>query len=135
VSDTLLMIANATTKVDNIKTKVDEAVKRMDTTRKLDLSEAIEATKQLKENGDEAQKLRQRIERVRAKITDEERTRNLEKYRGPLNEKFGDLLKKKEELRTTLVEAEKLGGNAKQAVKELREKIVEAEAPFEALSR
>jgi hypothetical protein len=129
------MIENATTKVDNIKTKVDEAVKRMETSRKLDFTEAIEACKQLKENGDEAQKLRQRIERVRAKITEEERVRNLGKFKDSLNMKFGDLLKKKEELRTALADAEKLGGNSKQAVKELREKIVEAESPFEALSR
>ena len=135
VSDTIQMIENATNKIDNIKIKVDEAVKRMETTRKLDFSDADEACKQLKEAGDDAQKLRQRIERVRAKISDDERARNLEKFRGPLNSQYGNLLKKKEELRTALSDAEKLGGNAKQAVKELRDKIIQAESPFEALSR
>jgi len=52
-----------------------------------------------------------------------------------LNAAFAELLKQKEELRAALAKAESLGPNAKSEVKLLREKIVEAESPFEALSR
>jgi predicted nucleic acid-binding Zn-ribbon protein len=135
VSDTIQMIGLAANEVANIKTHVEGAVKRHEDGKKFDLADAIEATTKLKEAGDQAQKIGRSIAKVRAQITDEERKINVQKHKGKLNAAFAELLKQKEELRAALAKAESLGPNAKSEVKLLREKIVEAESPFEALSR
>jgi predicted nucleic acid-binding Zn-ribbon protein len=135
VSDTIQMIGLAANEVANIKTRVEEAVKRHEDGKKFDLADAIEATTKLKQAGDQAQEIGRRIAKVRAQITDEERKSNVQKHKTRLNAAFGELLKQKDELRAVLVKAESLGQNAKSEVKVLRDKIVEAESPFEALSR
>lgn len=135
VSETIDMIERATNKVANIKTQVEEAVKRAEDGKKLDLADAIKATTQLKEAGDDAQKIGRRIANVRAQITEEERKSNALKHKPRLAAACTELLKQKEELWAALAKAESLGPNAKSDVKILREKIVEAESPFEALSR
>jgi len=135
VSDTIQMIGLAANEVANIKTRVEEAVKRHEDGKKFDLADAIDATTKLKEAGDQAQKIGRSIAKVRAQITDEERKINVQKHKAKLNAAFAELLKQKEELRAALAKAESLGPNAKSEVKLLREKIVEAESPFEALSR
>src|SRR5260370_30102050 len=135
VSDTIQMIGLAANEVANIKTRVEEAVKRHEDGKKFDLADAIEATTKLKEAGDQAQKIGRSIAKVRAQITDEERKINGQKHKAKLNAAFAELLKQKKELRAALAMAESLGPNAKSEVKLLREKIVEAESPFEALSR
>ena len=135
VSDTIERIGLAATEVGNIKSRVNEAVTKAQAGKKLDLTDAIEATKKLKDTGDEMQKLKRKIEQVRAQITDEEKKNNASKNKARLTAAFSDLLKQKDELRTALAEAEKLSPSAKTAVKDLRDKIVEAESPFEALSR
>ena len=135
VKDTTSMIERAASNVGNIKTRVDEAVKEASGGKKLNLSEAIEATKALKDTGDEAQVIRRKIEKVRASITDEDKKSYAQSEKKNLKSAFEDLSKQKDQLRVALADAEKLPGNAKIEVKALREKIIEAESPFEALSR
>jgi predicted nucleic acid-binding Zn-ribbon protein len=136
VSDTIQMIGLAANEVGNIKSRVDEAIKRAeDGGKKLDLADAVEATTKLKQAGDQAQEIGRRIAKVRGQITDEERKINAQKHRSKLNAAFEELLKQKGELRAALAKAEALDANAKSEVKLLREKIIEAESPFEALSR
>ena len=135
VSDTIHMIGIAGTEVGNIKSRVTEATDKAKAGKKLDLTDAIEATKKLKDTGDEAQKLKRKIEQVKAQITPEDQKLNVQKHKDKLNAAFTELLKQKDELRTALAEAEKISPSAKTAVKDLRDKIVEAESPFEALSR
>jgi predicted nucleic acid-binding Zn-ribbon protein len=135
VSDTIHMIGIAGTEVGNIKSRVTEATEKAKAGKKLDLADAIEATKKLKDTGDEAQKLKRKIEQVRAQISDEDKKGNATKHKAKLTAAFQELLTQKEQLRTALAEAEKISPSAKTAVKDLRDKIVEAESPFEALSR
>ncbi len=135
IKNTIKMIDIAAVDVSNIKGRVDDAVKRADEAKKnsIDLSEAIKATEKLKETGDEAQKLKRRIEQVRSQITDVERKEYAKSQKDQLNAAFTDLLKKRAELRTAIADAEKRFSGTK--VKELRDKIIEAEAPFEALAK
>ena len=135
ISDSIANVRLAANKVADIKTRVEEAIKRHEDGKKFDLADAIDATTKLKEAGDQAQKIGRSIAKVRAQITDEERKINVQKHKAKLNAAFAELLKQKEELRAALAKAESLGPNAKSEVKLLREKIVEAESPFEALSR
>ena len=137
IKQTIALMRAAAGDVGNIKSRVDESIKRANETgKKLDLSEAVEATKKLKEDGDEALKLKRRIEQVHTKVNDDDRQANAESQKGNLNLALSDLLKKRSELRTALDDAEKFqGGRFKTAVQDLRDKIVEAEGPFAQLSR
>ena len=137
VSSTIQLIELGATEIGNINSRVKEAAKLAETEgKKLDLTLAIDATKKLKDTGDEAQKLKRRIEQVRSQITDEDRETFAKKHKEGLNAAFKTLLQKREELRLTLADAEKLQvPGAQVAVKEFRDKLVEAESPFEALSR
>lgn len=136
VSSTIQLIELGATEIGNINSRVKEAAKLAETEgKKLDLTLAIDATKKLKDTGDEAQKLKRKIEQVRAQISDEDKKGNATKHKAKLTAAFQELLTQKEQLRTALAEAEKISPSAKTAVKDLRDKIVEAESPFEALSR
>src|ERR1035441_2948164 len=74
VSSTIQLIELGATEIGNINSRVKEAAKLAETEgKKLDLTLAIDATKKLKDTGDEAQKLKRRIEQVRSQITDEDR--------------------------------------------------------------
>ena len=136
IKNTIKQIEIAAVDIGNIKSRVNDAIKDTEAGQKFDLTKAIEATKKLKETGEVTQKLKAKIEQVRAQVTDAERKANVESQKAKLNAAFSDLLKAKEELKAALVRAENLPvGNAKQAVKEFREKLLEAEGPFEQLSR
>ena len=137
ITDTIKMLDNATTNVGIIKSRVNEAVKESkEKEKKLDLSAAIKATEKLKETGDETQKLKRRIEQVRSQITEEQRKEYVTNQKGRLADAYKRLLAERDGLRAALAEAEKLPrADAKQTVKEFREKLLEAESPFEALSR
>lgn len=134
ISDTIGMIDLAGTEVGNIKSRVNEAVKKVEEgkTAKLDLSDAFKAADKLKSTGDQAQIIKRKIEQVRSSITDDERKTMAAEQRGRLSEAFKGLLKQKEQLRQALEAADKI--NEKE-VDKLREKIREAESPFEALAR
>ena len=132
ISDTILKIEGAASEIDLIRAKVDDAVKRADAGEAFDLKEAIEQTKKLQDTAKATQKLKGEIEAVKAKITDEDRQKNADEFRSKLNDAFTTLLKRRDELRKSLEAAEKHG---KGTVKELRDKITEAEGPFESLAR
>ena len=136
VSATVNLMNQAGSEVNVIKGKVTDAIAKANDGKKLDLSEAVEATKKLKETGEESQKLKRRIEQIRGQVTDADREANVKKHRAKLADAFAGLKKERDELNAALQEAERLTAtNARTDVKNLREKITEAEAPFEALSR
>lgn len=140
VSETIEMLDNATTAIKNITKQVETAVETAEkNNQKLDLSKAMAETKKLKKTGEDAQFLKKRIEEQRAQITDENRKAYAEKKKAALNDAFKALLRQKDDLRKALANAENRDGQFKDQfkaqVKELRERLVEAEGPFEALSR
>jgi hypothetical protein len=132
ISETIQHIKLAGTDVGNIKSRVKEATDRVQEGKKLDLSDAIAATKQLKIDGEKTQDIKRRIELIKANVTDDVRKANAEAFKDELNKVFSSLLKQREELREALAVAERIDA---QKTAELRSKIVEAEGPFEALSR
>src|SRR5450755_364278 len=82
IEDTINMVAEAANDVSNIKSRVNDAIKKADEKgTKLDLTEAGKAADQLKKLGEEAQKIKRRIELDRASITDEDRANYAEKKR------------------------------------------------------
>jgi chromosome segregation ATPase len=135
VAATVNMMNTAATEVGVIKGKVTDAIAKANEGKKFDLTEAVEATKKLKETGDEFQKLKRRIEQVRSQISDEDKKENAKKHRTKLAGAFADLAKERAELNTALQDAERLSPAARNDVSNLRAKITEAESPFEALSR
>jgi hypothetical protein len=137
IDSTIEHINYAAVDVGIIKTKVVEATKRSEGGKKLDLTEAIEATKSLNATGKKTQEIKRKIEHIRANVDPEQKKINAETKRGKLNAAMTDLLKQKADLQAALAEAERLPNvsNAKEAVAEFRIKLTEAESPFEALSR
>ena len=137
IDDTIGMIETAATDVGNIKTRVNEAVKRVQDGKdpKLDLDLAMKAADQLKKIGEESQKIKRRIEQERATITEEERKTYTEKKRERLSAAFGTLQKRHTELNKALADAEQLSASAKTEVEKLREKFRDAQSPFESLAR
>ena len=137
IEDTINMVQQAANDVGNIKSRVNEAIKKVDEKgSKLDLADAGKAADQLKKLGEEAQKIKRRIELDRASITDEDRQTYADNKRGKLASVFGDLIKERNDLNKALDKAEKSNiPNAKKAVNDLREKIRDAESPFESLAR
>ncbi len=132
VADIVTRMKTAATEVSSITAKVKEATDAAKAGKKLDLSEAAKAAEKLKETGTRIVEIKQRIDMVRSQITEKEKEEYAENVKVSLNEAFGTLLKKKEELREALAVAETYD---KQKVEELRKKIIEAESPFEAQAR
>lgn len=137
IKNTINLMTTAAGDVNNIKQRIDEAIKTANESNKnLDLSYAVEATKKLKETGDEALRLKRAIEQRYTKASDEDRAGYVASQKGQLNAALTDLTKKRAELAASLDEAEKYRGGAfDKAVQDLRDKIVEAEGPFAQLSR
>jgi hypothetical protein len=137
LTTTIQLIDLAATDVGNIKSRVKDAIAdAQNNNKKLDLTAAIKATEALKERGKDAQELKRRITHMRSDVSAKDQEINAKKHKNGLNVAFSNLLKEREELKSALAEAERLDrANAKAAVKDLREKIIEAESPFEALSR
>jgi chromosome segregation ATPase len=137
ISETVDMMNSASGQISNIKSKVKAATDKAKTDNKstVDLSDAVEATKRLKAVSEEAMMLKRKVELKRTSITEEEKKSYAEKQKDQLNAAFTELLKQKVELQKQLVETEKLGANAKVEVDKLRERIREAESPFENIAR
>jgi two-component SAPR family response regulator len=136
IEDTINMVQQAAADVGNIKSRVNDAIKKADEKgTKLDLTEAGKAADQLKKLGEEAQKIKRRIELDRASITDEDRENYAKAKRERLESAFDDLVKKRNDLNKSLAKAEQINQAAKIAVEQLRERIRDAESPFEALAR
>jgi type II secretory pathway component PulF len=134
IKDTIGLIDGATDKIKVITTKVTDAVKKAEG-KKIDLTEAMEATDGLKKVGAEAQELKRRIDKVRLQVTDEDRKKYANEEKDNLSQAFVSLLKARSELKLELAKAEEANPNNKLVVKELRAKIEDAESPFEAIAR
>ena|ERR1051325_4444269 len=140
ISDTIRLMGEASTNVGNITARVKEAVAKAKgpPLKKLDLSDAMGAAKTLKETGEGASRISKRIEKVRAQVTPEEQKAYFEREAGRLNEAFKELHKQKNDLQVQLAIAEKLEGSAdhnRLQVQNLRDRIRDAESPFEALNQ
>jgi predicted nucleic acid-binding Zn-ribbon protein len=128
---------NATTEIGNIRTSVKSATEEAQKQNKstVDLAKAIKAAESLKKVSEEAMNLKRRIEQERNKITDEEKKEYAAKQKDQLNTAFTSLVKAKADLRKQLAETEQLSANARAEVEKLREKIRDAESPFEQIAR
>jgi hypothetical protein len=138
IKNTALLLDNASAKVGDIKSRVTDAIKAAEKdNKKIDLSEAIEATKGLKEVGAAAQELKRGIDKVRLEVSDEDRKAYAVRDKDTLSNAFAGLLKQRTQLNEELVRAENIknGQNNKVVVDELRAKIIEAESSFEAIAR
>jgi len=138
IDDTITMIETAATDVGNIKSRVVDAVKKVNdgTEQKLNLNEALKAADQLKKFGEESQKIKRRIEQERAPLTEEERKSYVEKKRDKLKSAFDILLKRHVELNKALADAEQINHpSAKIEVEKLRDRFRDALSPFESLAR
>jgi predicted nucleic acid-binding Zn-ribbon protein len=137
ITNTITMMDNATAEIKNIRNSVETATKEAIAQNKatVDLTKAIKASENLKKVSEEAMNLKRRIEQERSKITDEEKKQYADKQKEQLNTAFTDLLKAKVALRKQLADTEGLSANAKVEVEKLREKIREAESPFESIAR
>ena len=139
IKDTIARINEAATDVGSIRAEVKKAIEKTEGGKPLDLKAAIKATEALNKTGKDTQLLKRRIEQIRANVDDSQKKANAESQRGKLNAAMTELLKQKADLAAVLAEAERLPPdrvpNAKQAVADFRAKLIEAESPFEALSR
>jgi chromosome segregation ATPase len=136
IDDTINLVQQAAADVGNIKSKVNEAIKKAEEKgTKLDLTDAGKVADQLKKLGETAQKIKRNIELDRASITDEDKVNYVEKRKGQLESAFADLLKQRNDLNKSLAKAEQINQAAKKAVEDLRDKMRDAESPFEALAR
>lgn len=133
VQQTIQNMRKAATEIGIITAKVKEATEdAKKSNKKLDLTAAKKAAEQLKVTGQETVNIKQRIDVVKSRITEQEKSEYAENNRGALNEAFKTLLTQKEALRKALTEAEALD---KRKVDDLRKTIEEAESPFEAQAR
>jgi len=133
VTDTIERMKIATIEVGAITAKVNEAVEEAKKPGgKLNLKAATIQAEKLKETGVKIVEIKQRIDMIRANVTESEQKSYAESQRESLNAAFKNLLTKKEELRTALNAAEAFDSVQ---VAALRQKIVDAESPFEAQAR
>src|ERR1700678_300339 len=80
-TDTIGLIDKAATEVGTIQTHVNDAVKKYnegDKKNQLNLKPALDATLVLKGTGEDAQKIKGRIEHARGSITDDQKKRYAE---------------------------------------------------------
>ena len=138
ITETINMMGSAASEIGNIRSRVKDAADkaRNDPTAKLDLTAAIDATKNLKNLSEEAMKIKRNIEKSRAKITEKEKeTYYSDEQKGLINSKFKELLDAQVALQRQLADAESISANAKVEVDKLREKIQIAQSPFESIAR
>lgn len=132
VADTIKRMELAASEVGNITSAVETATKAAEEGKKLDFTEAGKAAEKLKETGTKIVEIKQRIDIVRASITDDEKKTYADSQKESLNKAFETLLKRKTKLHEALAAAEQYD---KLKVDELRKKIVDAESPFAAQAR
>ncbi|MCI0742345.1 MAG: hypothetical protein L0Y72_25215 [Gemmataceae bacterium] len=124
---------NAATQISGIRDKIDEAVKKAEKDKGVpDFKEAVKAVEELKIIGKQMQKLDRDIEEVNTGITDEERKVLADRYKDNLQSAVTSLYDSKKLLNETLYNVEK---SYKEALKDLRTKLNEAEGEFEVLAR
>jgi flagellar hook-basal body complex protein FliE len=133
ISDTKAQLEAAAAKVSKIKGKVDEAVKKATETNKPpDFKETAEEAAGLKQIAAQMKDLKMKADGLKDKTTDEQRRKLTETYKDPINNAIDRLSKARKELNDKMVEVEK---DHKDALKDVRAKLVEAEAEFELIAR
>ncbi len=132
VTDTIQRINQASSEVGLIASKVKEATDDAKGGKKLDLAKAGEAADKLKQTGVKIVEIKQRIDQVKATITDDEKKEYAKDQQENLNKAFKTLLQNQQDLRDALAAAETLD---KAKTDDLRKKIVEAISPFEAQAK
>lgn len=137
VNTTVQMMRDAAVQMGSVTKQINTAVeksKKEGGGKQLDLSAAIKATETLRKTGDNAQRIKAKLEEQRDSITEAERKRlheNEELVRN-VNDAYSQLVKEKRDLEKALVEATAID---RRATERLRDKIREAVGPFESLAR
>src|SRR5437879_4865408 len=107
IEDTARMIGQAATEIRNIDKRVNDAVaKSSEKGTKLDLTDAMKAADQLKKAGEEAQKIKRRIDIDRGTVTEEDKEKYSKTSAEKLQPEFEELLKRRNELNASLQKAE-----------------------------
>lgn len=135
VQQTIQNMGTATTNMSTITAEVKKATEEARKGKKFDLTAAMKAADKLKETGQETVAIKQRIDYIKARVTDDEKKEYAATHKNDLNTAFTKLLTEKQALRKALADAETVDGTAKRKVEDLRKRIEEAESPFEAQSR
>jgi PBP1b-binding outer membrane lipoprotein LpoB len=125
-------VETAATKVTNIKLKIEEAVKKTETGKTPDFKEAILEVEALKRIAKEMQDFKIKADALKDKTTEEERKDLADKIKTRLNNAMERVAKAKKELNETMAAVE---AQHKDALKTVREKLIEADGEFEAISR
>lgn len=132
VAATVNDLGNAATKVANIKAKIEDAVKKTEAGKTPDFKEAILEVDALKKIAKEMQELKMKTESLKDKTTEEERKALADQYR----EQVANVVERLSKTRKELIEAiASVESQHKDAFKPVRDKLVEAEGEFEAISR
>ena len=132
VAATIQEVEAAATKVSNIRNKIDDAVKKTETGKTPDFKEALLEIDGLKKIAKLMQELKVKADALKDKTTEEERKELTDKNRLPLNKANERVAEARAKLNETLAAAE---AQHKDALKTVREKLTEADAEFEAISR
>ena len=132
VAATIQQVDAAATKVTSIRTKIDEAVKKTDPGKTPDFKDVLVEVDGLKKIGKSMQDLNVRVAALGNKNTDEERKRLTDENRGPLKIALERIADAHAKLNQTMAAVE---ADHKDALKTVREKLTEADAEFEAISR
>ena len=132
VAATIQDVEAAATKVTSIRTKIDDAVKKTEPGKALDFKEALVEVDGLKKIAKLMQELKAQADVLKDKTTDEERKDLTEKNRVPLNKANERVADARAKLSKTMADVE---AQHKDALKTVREKLIEADAEFEAISR
>ncbi len=133
VAATLDSLSAATSEITNIQLRVNEAVKKSNNQKGLDLDDALKAVEQLKKVTEEAKVLRVKIDRQKETVTEEQRKKNTtEQVRNRIETEYGQLFDESEKLRAAMAKAAEVDPAA---TDNLKKKLNEALAVFELLAR
>ncbi len=132
VAATVGDLETAATKVANIKTRLDDAVKKTEVGKNPDFKEAILEIDGLKKIAAEMKNKKNQADALKDTTTEEEKKELTDRVKGRLVDVVDRLSKAKKELNDTMAQLEV---QHKDALKTVREKLIEADGEFEAISR
>jgi hypothetical protein len=133
ITNVINQMTSATGDIGNITIEVDKAIAKHERDNSpLDLTEAAKITKKLEETGKNAQKVKiDLVDKVKV-IDKDEKDELASRFKGQVNTAFTGLIEASKKLNEALKKAEAIDS---QKTEELRARIREAEAPFQALAR
>lgn len=133
VTDTIVRINQASSEVGLIATEVKKATEEATKERKpLNLTKAGEAAEKLKQTGVKIVEMKQRIDQVKATITEDEKKEYAKDQQESLNKAFKTLLQNQQDLRDAMAAASAID---KAKTDDLQKKINDAISPFEAQAK